>query len=225
MTHLVKICGLSTPETFDAALSAGADLVALNFHPKSPRFVSLATAADLASRADGRAGVVALVVDMEDDALAALISAVRPDILQLHGSETPERAREIMAATELPVLKAIGVAAAGDLPAILPFHGAGCRILLDAKPPADAAYPGGHGRVFDWSILKALPTDLPFMLSGGLTAENVGAAIRGVRHLGVSLIGVDVSSGVERAPGLKDPLKIAAFIRNARMAFQPGQIA
>jgi phosphoribosylanthranilate isomerase len=215
---IVKICGLTTPDTMAAALDAGADMVGLVFHPKSPRFVSIERAADLAAMAEGRAVAVALMVDPDDDLLRLVAAAVRPRMLQLHGRETPERVREIKAMTELPVMKAVGVAEAQDLAAIAPFTPAADLILLDAKPPKDAAYPGGHGRPFDWAILKALPKDRPFMLSGGLTPENVAEAVRAVQGLGVALMGVDVSSGVESGPGIKDAQKIRAFVENARKA-------
>lgn len=219
MTELViKICGLSTPETMAVALDAGADMVAVNFHPKSPRFVSIDRAADLVAMAEGRAIALALLVDPDDEQAALIRDVVRPRMLQLHGKETPERVREIRALTEVPVVKAVGVAAEGDLAAMTPFAGAADLILLDAKPPKDAAYPGGHGRPFDWSILRALPKEQPFMLSGGLTPGNVADAIRTVRASGLSLRGVDVSSGVENAPGIKDIEKIRAFIVNARRA-------
>jgi phosphoribosylanthranilate isomerase len=215
---LVKICGLSTPETMEASLDAGTDMVGLNFHPRSPRFVSVERAADFAAMTDGRAVAVALLVDPDDAQVALIRDAVRPRMLQLHGRETPERVREIKAMAELPVMKAVGVAAAEELAVVAAYAKAADMILLDAKPPKDAAYPGGHGRPFDWDILRALPRDQPFMLSGGLTPENVADAIRTIRGFGLSLQGVDVSSGVESTPGIKDPDKIRAFVANARKA-------
>jgi phosphoribosylanthranilate isomerase len=215
---IIKVCGLSTAETMAAALDSGTDMVGLVFHPKSPRFVSVERAADLAAMAEGRAVSVALLVDHGDEQIAVIRDAVRPRLVQLHGKETSERVREIRAMTELPAMKAVGVAGADDLAAVQLFAGAADLILLDAKPPKDAAYPGGHGRPFDWDILRALPKDQPFMLSGGLTPENVADAIRTIRGFGLSLKGVDVSSGVESAPGIKDADKIRAFIRNARNA-------
>jgi phosphoribosylanthranilate isomerase len=215
---IIKICGLSTADTMAAALDAGADMVGLVFHPRSPRFVSLEQAADLAAMAEGRALSVALMVDMDDGQVQVISDAVRPRMLQLHGRETPDRVREIRALTELPAMKAVGVAAADDLAQVRAFEAVADMILLDAKPPQDAAYPGGHGRPFDWSILQAMQQDRPFMLSGGLTPENVADAIRTIRGYGLSLKGVDVSSGVESAPGIKDADKIRAFIENARRA-------
>jgi phosphoribosylanthranilate isomerase len=214
----IKICGLSTPETMIAALEAGADMVGLVFHRKSPRSVSLEKAGELAALARGRAIVVALTVDPSDEGIDALMEKVNPDLFQLHGSETPERCHAISERIERPVMKAIGVADAADLAAIKTFRPHVDRLLLDAKPPKDAAYPGGHGKTFDWQVLKGLDPFMPFMLSGGLTPENVGEAIRTVRDLGVTLAGVDVSSGVESAPGIKDIAKIRAFIENARAA-------
>lgn len=200
----------------EAALEAGADMVGLVFHPKSPRYVSVEQAASLAEQARGRAEIVALVVNAEDGLLAALRSSVRPDLWQFHGTETYERIRDVEAVFGLPVMKAIGVSSASDLPKIKGFARVAQHILLDAKPPVDAAYPGGHGKVFDWQVLEALDPAIPFMLSGGLTPQNVGEAVATIRKMGLSLAGVDVSSGVETAPSVKDMDKIAAFIAAAR---------
>lgn len=210
---LVKICGISTPEALDAALSAGADLVGFVRFPKSPRHLSLAEGRLLSQRAKGRAERVALVVDADDAALAEVVEALDPDVLQLHGSETPERVAEIRRRFGRPVMKAIGVAQAGDLDA-LARYGAAERILLDAKPTPDAALPGGNGLTFDWSLLAGVDRGVSFMLSGGLEPANVAQAISvtGTRA-------VDVSSGVERRPGEKDPAKIDAFVKAARAAF------
>ena len=214
----IKICGLATHDTMAAALQAGADMVGLNFFPKSPRHVTLADAANLARQAAGKALVVALVVDADDARLHEIARAVKPDMWQFHGKEPPERVAEVRARYALPVMKVLGVAAADDLDSIQRYSGIADRILLDAKPPKDAAYPGGHGQPFDWSILGELPPEQPFLLAGGLTPENVGSAIGAVRALGVSLAGVDVASGVESAPGVKDLTKIRAFVENARKA-------
>lgn len=218
MSLLVKICGLSTPETLDAALDAGADMIGLNFHPRSPRFVTPERAGELAARARGRTRIVALVADAPDSLLEAVRKAVGPDLWQLHGSEPPDRTAAVRASQAGLAMKAIGVSAAADLAAIPDYAAVADHILLDAKPPKDAAYPGGHGRPFDWAILAALDPGQPFILSGGLTPENVGAAVATVRGMGLSLAGVDVSSGVESAPGVKDPAKIRAFIAAARAA-------
>lgn len=217
MTHgdafPIKICGLSTPETLEAALAAGAEMIGLNFHPKSPRYVTPERAAELADQARGRTGIVALVVDYTPEQAAELARIVRPDWMQLHGRETPEQVAAIRAATGLPVMKALGVATAADLDQIALYHGVADRILLDAKPPKDAAYPGGHGRPFDWTLLSSLDPAFRFMLSGGLDPANVAEAIRITRP-----VGVDVSSGVESAPGVKDVDRIAEFVRAARSA-------
>ncbi len=218
MALLLKICGLNTLHALNASLTAGADWVGLTFHPKSPRFVDLPLAADLADEARGRAQIVALVCDADDKALDAINETVMPDIWQLHGRETPMRVTEIKARYKVPVMKAIGVAGPADLATLPLYAKIADHLLLDAKAPAGAAYPGGHGKPFDWSILTALDPALPFMLAGGLTPLSVGEAIRQVRALKCNLIGVDVSSGVERAPGQKSIEKIKAFIKEARKA-------
>ncbi|MCK0197935.1 phosphoribosylanthranilate isomerase [Ancylobacter sp. 6x-1] len=217
----IKICGLSTPETLDAALGAGADLVGLVFFAKSPRNVTLDTARRLAARARGRASLVALTVDATDAELAAIIEKVSPDLLQLHGHEGPERVAAIRARFGRPVMKAVGIAEAADVAAARAYEGAADRLLLDAKPPRGAMLPGGNGLPFDWSLIAdftpagpdMLDGPKPFMLSGGLTPETVGEALRLTRAPGV-----DVSSGVESAPGVKDPERIVAFVQAARAA-------
>lgn len=209
----IKICGLSTPETLDAALAAGADMIGLNFHPRSPRFVTPQRAAELAAMARGRTQIVALVVDFAPAEAAELAQIVRPDWVQLHGRETPEQVAAIKTATGLPVMKALGIAAAADLAAVEGYHSFVDAVLLDAKPPKDAAYPGGHGRPFDWTLLSSLDPAFRFMLSGGLDPANVAEAIRSTRPAGV-----DVSSGVESAPGIKDVDKIMSFVAAARAA-------
>lgn len=218
MPLLVKICGLTTPATVEAALDAGADLIGFVFHPRSPRAITPEAAAPLARMAAGRAATVALLVDPAIETARAIAAAVRPDYLQLHGSETPETVATLKAATGCHVLKAVGVATAGDLAAIARYRPVADRILIDAKPPRDAAYPGGHGRPFDWTLLQALDPALPFLLSGGLTPETVADAVRTVRSYGVALAGVDVSSGVESAPGVKTVDLIRAFVAAARAA-------
>jgi phosphoribosylanthranilate isomerase len=209
----IKICGLSTPETLRAALDAGADMIGLVFHPKSPRFVTTARAAELAAISRGRAEIVALIVDHDVGEARALTEALKPDWLQLHGQETPEQVAAIKTATGLRVMKALGVGGAHDLAAIAAYQGIADRILLDAKPPKDAAYPGGHGRPFDWGLLAALDPALGFMLSGGLDPANVAQAIAVARPWGI-----DVSSGVESAPGVKDIGAIRDFVAAARAA-------
>ncbi len=211
MSLIVKICGLSTPETLDAALVGGADMVGFVFFPPSPRHVTLDVARALGKQAKGRAVKVALSVDADDADLENSIDALKPDILQLHGKESVARVRDIKQRFGLPVMKALAVETRADL-AALPGYAAVCdRILFDAKPPKDATRPGGLGAVFDWHLLEGLDLKLPFMVSGGLNAANVAEALR-ITRAG----GVDISSGVESAPGIKDPDMIRAFIRAAR---------
>lgn len=207
----VKICGLSTEATLTAALEAGADWIGLVHFPRSPRHVSLAQAAALAARARGRAERVVLLVDPDDALLAAAVDAADPDLIQLHGSESPERVAAIRARTGRPVMKAIGVATSTDLAAMPAYAAVADRILLDAKAPPDAALPGGNGRRFDWEILRGAALPAGTMLSGGLDAGNVADALA---RTGIGA--VDVSSGVETAPGVKDPARIAAFVAAAR---------
>jgi phosphoribosylanthranilate isomerase len=216
MSLIVKICGLSTRETLDAALDAGADMVGFVFFPPSPRHLSLETARDLGSRVNGRAAKVALTVDADDATLANIVEALRPDILQLHGKETVARLRDIKQKFGLQVMKAIAVETTADLASLPGFAAVADRILFDARAPREATRPGGLGAVFDWHILENLDLKLPFMVSGGLNARNVAEAVR-VTRAG----GVDVSSGVERAPGHKDPEMIRAFIRAARGLTSP----
>jgi phosphoribosylanthranilate isomerase len=211
MPLLVKICGLSTRETLDAALDAGADMVGFVFFPPSPRHLGLEAARELGKRAGRNAVKVALTVDADDAALGNIVEALRPDMLQLHGKETVARLRDIKQTFGLPVMKAMAVETAADL-AVLPGYAAVAdRILFDARPPKGATRPGGLGAAFDWHVLDNLDLKLPFMVSGGLNADNVAEAIRLTRAGGV-----DVSSGVERAPGVKDVEMIRAFIRAAR---------
>ena len=211
MSLIVKICGLSTRETLDVALQAGADMVGFVFFPPSPRHISLGTARELGRKAKGRALKVALTVDADDATLANIVEALQPDMLQLHGKETVARLRDIRQSFGLPVMKALPVEIAADL-APLPFYAAVAdRILFDARAPKHATRPGGLGSVFDWHVLESLDLKLPYMVSGGLHAGNVAEAVR-VTRAG----GVDVSSGVERTPGIKDPDMIRDFIRAAR---------
>ncbi|MFM9975462.1 MAG: phosphoribosylanthranilate isomerase [Beijerinckiaceae bacterium] len=215
---LIKICGLSTADTMTAALDAGADMVGLVFHRKSPRSVSLEVAAALAGQARGRARIVALTVDPSDEGLAAIMARVNPDVIQLHGMETPERCAEIEDRTARVSLKAIGISDAADIERVRLYHERGRTVLLDAKPPRGAAYPGGHGNTFDWSILDRMPDDIPFLLSGGLTQANVSDAIHTADRFCLAFAGVDVSSGVESALGVKDSGKIRAFVETTRAA-------
>jgi phosphoribosylanthranilate isomerase len=211
MSLIVKICGLSTRETLDVALDAGADMVGFVFFPPSPRHLSLEAARDLGRVVRHRAGKVALTVDADDATLGGIVEALQPDLLQLHGRESADRLHDIKRKFALPVMKAIAVETSADL-AILPgYAGAADRVLFDARPPKEATRPGGLGAVFDWHILQNLDLAVPFMVSGGLHAGNVVEAAR-ITRAG----GVDVSSGVERASGIKDPDMIRAFIRAAR---------
>ena len=211
MSLLVKICGLSTRETLDAALVAGADMVGFVFFAPSPRHLSLETARELGRQAKGRAAKVALSVDADDATLENIVETLQPDLLQLHGKETIARVRDIKAKFGLPVMKVIAVETSADLAALPGYTSVADRILFDARAPKEATRPGGLGAVFDWHLLEKLDLQLPFMVSGGLHVGNVAEAVR-VTRAG----GVDVSSGVERSPGVKDPEMIRAFIRAAR---------
>jgi len=215
MSVLIKICGLKTSEALDAALDAGADLVGFVFFAPSPRHVPLSAARALGERVEGRAQKVALSVDAPDDELAASIEALKPDLLQLHGSETPERVAAVRARFRLPVMKALPIAERDDVAAFRRYEAVADRLIFDARADVEATRPGGLGRRFDWRLLENVATRLPFMLSGGLDADNVAQALRIT-----AAAGVDVSSGVERAPGEKDPDKIRAFIAAAREAVE-----
>jgi len=218
MDNLVKICGLSTPETLDAALGSGADMVGFTRIARSPRYVSLDLAHKLSLQARGRAQRVVLLLDPSDEDVAQAVEAIDPDLIQLHGSESPERVAGIRSMVKRPVMKALGIAEASDLKALTLYADAD-RILLDAKPPRTAdALPGGNGIPFDWRLLDGLDPGISFMLSGGLNPDNVAEAIRLTKAQAV-----DVSSGVESGPGLKDSARIEAFIRAARTAFAAQQ--
>jgi phosphoribosylanthranilate isomerase len=215
MSLLVKICGLRTPEALDAALAAGADLVGFVFFPPSPRHVGFEAARALGERVQGRARKAALSVDASDTDLAMLVEALKPDLLQLHGKETPERVATLRSRFHLPVMKALPVESKSDLAPVRIYEKVADRILFDARAPREATRPGGLGKSFDWHLLEGLDLQVPFMLSGGLDAGNVAEALRITRAPSV-----DVSSGVERSPGDKDPDKIHAFVRAARTAFR-----
>ena len=212
MSAEVKICGLSTPDTMEAALAHGADYVGLNFFPPSPRYVTPAKAAPLAAMARGRTRIVALVVDADDALLKDIADAVKPDYFQLHGNETPERVSAIKAMTGKPVIKVIKVGGPEDVAKGTDFVDVADLLLFDTKAPASLknALPGGNGIPFDWSLLEG---KRGFMLSGGLNPANVAEA---VRITGAPM--VDVSSGVESAPGKKDINLIAKFIEAAKAA-------
>ncbi len=204
----IKICGLKSTEALDAALAGGASHVGFIFFEKSPRYVTPADAGRLRQAARGRARAVAVTVDADDATLDAITAVVAPDMLQLHGHETPQRVVEVKARYGLPVMKAIPISAADDLDKAKVYRGIADRLLFDAKPPKGAELPGGNGVAFDWTILAALEPGMDFMLSGGLNAQNVAEALRLANPPGL-----DVSSGVEIAPGVKDPALIAAFFR------------
>ncbi|MEZ5714143.1 MAG: phosphoribosylanthranilate isomerase [Paracoccaceae bacterium] len=209
----VKICGLTRASDVAAVAASGAAYCGLNFFPKSPRYVSPAVARDLALAAPVGLAKVALVVDAGDALLDEIVDSVPLDMLQLHGRESPERVAEIRARYGLPVMKAVGVAGEEDLAALEEHARAADQLLVDAKPPKDAVLPGGNGLTFDWRLIAGRRWPVPWMLAGGLTPDNVAEAIRltGARQ-------VDVASGVERAPGVKDAGLIEAFVRAASCA-------
>jgi phosphoribosylanthranilate isomerase len=211
----VKICGLSTGDTVEAAIAAGAAMIGLVFFPKSPRNVSLERARALADQARGRAKIVALTVDASDELVDDIAASVEPDLFQAHGNEPPDRIRALAMRTALPVIKAVKIGSPEDLAAAIRYDGSASLIMYDAKLPPDAgnALPGGNGVAFDWSILRGEGSGRTFILSGGLTPDNVAQAIR---LTGAPV--VDVSSGVESAPGVKDPDLIRKFIEAARSA-------
>ena len=218
MSLVIKICGLRTPEALDASLHAGADMVGLVFFAPSPRHVDFAAARELGARVKGRAMKVALSVDAEDEWLAASIEALAPDLLQLHGKETPERVLAVKARFGLPVMKAIAVENRNDLICVAAYAQIADRLIFDARAPRNATRPGGLGKPFEWRLLRNLDPCVPFMLSGGLNRDNVAEAIE---MTGTG--GVDVSSGVERATGEKDPDLIRSFIRAARTPSSPAR--
>lgn len=209
----VKICGIRDAEGFDAAVAAGADLIGFVFFPPSPRFVAPAQARALSARHAGGPLRVGLFVDPADETLAATLAECPLDILQLHGEETPARLAAIRARFGLPVMKALGVATAADLDAVAAFAPVADRFLFDAKPPPGGPLPGGNAQPFEWRLLAGQAIPRPWLLAGGLTPDNVAEAIRSA-----GAPGVDVSSGVERARGVKDAALIRAFVAAAKGA-------
>jgi phosphoribosylanthranilate isomerase len=205
MTVQVKICGINDAAAFDTAISAGADWVGFNFFPPSPRYVTPAQAAALSAHSPDGPSRVGLFVDPAPEAIATALGTVRLDILQVYGAVDLAALR---ARFGLPIWRPIGVATAADLPVAA---GAADRLLIEAKPPPDATRPGGNAVRFDWSLLRGWHAPVPWILAGGLTADNVAEAVRIT-----GAWAVDVSSGVERTPGAKDPALIRAFIANAR---------
>ncbi|MDP1739151.1 MAG: phosphoribosylanthranilate isomerase [Caulobacter sp.] len=208
-----KICGLSTPETVRAALDGGAAFLGFNFFPSSPRYLTPDAAARLAPPARGKASIVAVTVDPDDDLVDRLMATLRPDLIQLHGKETPARAREVSGRAGVGVIKALPVSESADLDAAMAFETVVEHLMFDAKPPTDAAMPGGLGEPFDWTILSGRRFERPYLLAGGLDPWNVGEALR---QSGAPI--ADVSSGVERGPGIKDPVLISAFLEAVRRA-------
>ncbi|RVD65757.1 phosphoribosylanthranilate isomerase [Mesorhizobium sp. M7A.F.Ca.ET.027.03.2.1] len=209
----IKICGLKTDAAMAAALAGGASHVGFIFFAKSPRYVEPAEAGRLREAARGKATAVAVTVDASDAFLDEILAQMQPDMLQLHGAETPDRVAEVKARYGLPVMKALPLSEAADLERIKPFIGISDRFLFDAKPPKGSELPGGNGVAFDWRILVGLDGGVDYMLSGGLNAANIGDALRLADPPGI-----DISSGVESAPGVKDPALIEQFFRAVRTA-------
>lgn len=209
---IIKICGIKTFAMLDTAIAAGADMIGFMHFARSPRHVPIDMLAELISAARGQVESCVVLVNPDNSSVAE-VAALGPDWIQLHGPETPHRVETIRTDSGVEIMKALPIGTAEDVAQVSAFTDAADRILLDAKPPKGADRPGGLGESFDWSLLKALDPSVPFMLSGGLTPDNVAEAIKIV-----SPFGIDVSSGVERAPGEKDKRLIEAFIRNARAA-------
>ena len=202
----IKICGLKTSEAVERAVSRGATHIGFIFFPKSPRNIEPEIAAELAEPVRGRVKVVAVTVDADDEELDDIVHLLKPDIIQMHGHESPERVLHVQALYGLPVMKAFSIREAADLDRIDSYIGVADRFLFDAKAPAGSVLPGGNGVSFDWSVMASLDDDVDYMLSGGLNKDNVGLALASTRARGV-----DVSSGVESAPGVKDVKMIDAF--------------
>ncbi|ODT69358.1 MAG: N-(5'-phosphoribosyl)anthranilate isomerase [Pelagibacterium sp. SCN 63-23] len=211
-SRIVKICGIKNHDLLETTIAAGADMVGFMHFPRSPRHVSIEELARLISAARGRIESCVVLVN-PDNSTVAEVAALGPDWIQLHGPETPHRVEAIRAEAGVEVIKALPIGSAEDVAQVAAFAQIADRILVDAKPPKGADRPGGLGESFDWRLLEGLDPSIPFMLSGGLTPDNVAAAIGTVKPFGV-----DVSSGVETAPGVKNKKLIEAFIRNARAA-------
>lgn len=212
MTVEVKICGLNSSEAITAAVESGATSLGFNFYPKSPRSLAPEAAARLAAPMPANVAKIALVVDADDRLLGEIAEALSPDVFQLHGRETPERVAEIKARSGREVMKAVSIATAADIATARAYEGVADMLLFDAKPPP-GGLPGGNGLPFDWRLLKDASWSIPWMLSGGLTPENVAEAIRAT---GATY--VDVASGVEDRPGVKSPDKIRRFLAAAKGA-------
>lgn len=221
MTPKVKICGLKTADTIDAALRCGADYLGFIFFEKSPRNVAAELAGNLSKAAAGRARTVAVTVNAKDETLNRIVETMRPDMLQLHGSESPERVIQLKQRFGLPVIKAFAVRDGADLVAANAYRGVADQLLFDAKAPQGSELPGGNGVSFDWQLLRTLDRDMNYMLSGGLNAANIGDAL-----LQVEPPAIDVSSGVETAPGVKDTALIEQFFQAiGNAARQPDKMA
>jgi phosphoribosylanthranilate isomerase len=206
MTPDIKICGLTTPEAIDLAVARGATHVGFIFFEKSPRHIDPLTAGSLADRVRGQSKIVAVTVDADNEQLEEIIAFLKPDILQLHGRETAQRVLDVKAMFGLPVMKAFSIRTAEDLRQIESYDGLADRMLFDAKAPAGSDLPGGNGVAFDWTIMAALDDGVEYMLSGGLNKDNVAQALSMTRAPGI-----DISSGVESTPGVKDSAKMNAF--------------
>lgn len=207
----VKICGITSTEAIEAAVGAGAQYGGLVFHPNSPRNVDIQHASALAKRMRGRLKIVALVADPPDALVAVIMAMVSPDFLQLHGAETPQRVAEIRRKFGIPVIKALPVADAADFESVPDYEAVADMLMFDARAPGNAARPGGHGAAFDWALLNGRAFSKPWFLAGGLTPANVGrAAVLAQARF------VDVSSGVESAPGVKDSVLITDFVKAAK---------
>lgn len=211
MSIKAKICGLTTKEAIDAAIKNGADFIGFVFFPASPRNISAKKAAELSKNLPKNIKTVAVIVDMDDVELEALLKDFKPDYLQLHGHETPERVAEIKQRFAIPVIKAIAVRESDDIASASVYSKAADMLMFDARAPKGAALPGGNGLIFDWNLLKDRDFQLPWVLSGGLNTENVKDALE---ITGASM--VDVSSAVEHAPGVKDPKLIAEFLKQVK---------
>jgi phosphoribosylanthranilate isomerase len=209
---IIKICGVKTLDILDTAITAGADMVGFMHFPRSPRHVGIEELGELISAARGRIESCVVLVN-PDNSCVAEVAALGPDWIQLHGPETPHRVEIIRAEAGVEIIKALPIGGPEDLAQIAGYAEVADRILLDAKPPKGAERPGGLGHTFDWDLLNGLDRSIPFMLSGGLTPANVADAVRQVAPMGI-----DVSSGVERAPGIKERRLVESFIRNARAA-------
>jgi len=215
MTLDIKICGLKTEEAVDRAVALGATHIGFIFFEKSPRYIEPADAGRLADRIRGKAKIVAVTVDADNDDLDEIVDLLRPDMLQLHGKETPERVLTLKAVTGLPVIKAFSIQTADDLRKIEAYEGIANRYLFDAKPPKNSELPGGNGVSFDWQLLSGLDPSIDYFLSGGLNKDNLGEALRIARPPGI-----DASSGLESRPGVKDLTMIDEFFAAVHRAMQ-----